>query len=424
MGENGNNMDSNNTNSRIPKLRFSGFTSEWEEKKLSDVATKVNRRNSRLEVTRVLTNSANTGVVDQNEYFDRDIVVKDNTANYHIVDFEDFVYNPRMSTAAPVGPISINKIGKGIMSPLYTVFKIHTGCIPFFEQYFQTSIWHPYLKSIANFGARFDRMNISTEAFFDMPLLLPTYAEQQKIASCLSELDNLITAQGQKVDALKEKKKGLMQQMFPQKGERVPRMRFPRFSGDWVEKKLREVFSRITRKNSENNKNVLTISAQYGLISQLDFFKKSIAAPDLTGYYLLHKGEFAYNKSSSQGRPVGAIKPLKLYDKGVVSTLYMCFKCKDLREIDFWEQYFDAGMLDKEIASIAQEGARNHGLLNISTRRFFELSVIVPTLPEQRKIASSLSALDDIITAEAEKLKALKNHKKGLMQQLFPQPAK
>ena len=255
-------------------------------------------------------------------------------------------------------------------------------------------------------------------------LVPPTLAEQQRIAECLSELDKLITAQGQKVDALKEKKKGMMQQMFPQKGETVPRMRFPGFTGDWVEKKLREVFSRITRKNSENNKNVLTISAQYGLISQLDFFKKSIAAPDLTGYYLLHKGEFAYNKSSSQGRPVGAIKPLKLYDKGVVSTLYMCFKCKDLREIDFWEQYFDAGMLDKEIASIAQEGARNHGLLNISTRGFFELSVIVPTLPEQRKIASCLSALDDTIAAESDKLEVLKNHKKGLMQQLFPQPTK
>ena len=200
MNKNENNMDSSNTSSRIPKLRFPGFTGEWEEKKLVDVATKINRRNSRLEVTRVLTNSANAGVVDQSEYFDRDIAVKDNTENYHIVDYEDFVYNPRISTAAPVGPISINKVGKGIMSPLYTVFKIHTGCISFFEQYFQTSIWHPYLKSIANFGARFDRMNISTEAFFNMPLLLPTLAEQQKIASCLSELDNLISAQGQKVD--------------------------------------------------------------------------------------------------------------------------------------------------------------------------------------------------------------------------------
>lgn len=267
--------------------------------------------------------------------------------------------------------------------------------------------------------------NLIAKDFLKQKILVPpTLSEQQKIASCLSELDNLISAQDQKVEALKEKKKGLMQQMFPQPGETVPKLRFPGFTGNWEEKMLGKVFSRITRKNAENIQNVLTISAQFGLISQLDFFKKSVAAADVTGYYLLHKGEFAYNKSSSQGKPVGAIKPLKLYDKGVVSTLYICFKCNDPKEIDFWEQYFDAGILDNEIASIAQEGARNHGLLNIPTSGFFELSVIAPTLPEMQKIAGCLSALDDSIAAEADKLEALKNHKKGLMQQLFPQPSK
>ena len=156
----------------------------------------------------------------------------------------------------------------------------------------------------------------------------------------------------------------------------------------------------------------------------MEFFKKSVAASDVTGYYLLKKGEFAYNKSSSQGRPFGAIKPLRLYDKGVVSTLYICFKCNDPREIDFWDQYFDAGLLDKELMSIAQEGARNHGLLNIPTSGFFNLSVFSPSIDEQQEIALCLSALDDTIQVETDKLEALKDHKKGLMQQLFPQPTK
>lgn len=200
-----------------PALRFPGFTGEWEEKKLVDLARKMNRRNRQLEVSRVLTNSANDGVMDQSEYFDRDIAVKGNTDNYHIVELNDFVYNPRISTAAPVGPISINRIGKGIMSPLYTVFKFHKGYVPFFEYYFQTTIWHPYLKSIANFGARFDRMNITSEGFFDMPIYLPsTQAEQQKIASCLSSLDDTIQSETDKLEALKAHKKGLMQQLFPQ----------------------------------------------------------------------------------------------------------------------------------------------------------------------------------------------------------------
>lgn len=199
-----------------PALRFPGFIGDWQEKPLCSLAAKVNQKNKDFAVTRVLTNSATEGVVDQNAYFERDIAVKDNTNNYYIVDKDDFVYNPRISSTAPVGPISINKVGKGIMSPLYTVFKFQQGHIAFFEQYFQTEIWHPYLKSIANFGARFDRMNITTDGFFNMPLFVPSIEEQQKIAECLETLDNLISAESKKLESLKAHKKGLMQQLFPQ----------------------------------------------------------------------------------------------------------------------------------------------------------------------------------------------------------------
>ena len=189
------NMDINVT----PELRFPEFTDKWELKTLGELATKVNRRNRQLQVSRVLTNSATEGVIDQNDYFDRDIAVKENTENYHIVDAGDYVYNPRISVSAPVGPISVNKIGTGIMSPLYTIFRFRDGYVPFFDQYFQTKIWHPYLKSIANFGARFDRMNITTEGFFNMPIVCPSFAEQKRIAECLEAEDRMISAQEQKV---------------------------------------------------------------------------------------------------------------------------------------------------------------------------------------------------------------------------------
>ena len=201
----------------------------------------------------------------------------------------------------------------------------------------------------------------------------------------------------------------------------IPQLRFPEFTGEWEEKVMSDVFTRRTEKNAEDNKNVLTISAQYGLISQLEFFKKSVSAADVTGYYLLHKGDFAYNKSSSQGKPVGAIKPLKLYEKGVVSTLYIVFRCKDPNAIGFWEQYFDAGIFDNEIMSIAQEGARNHGLLNVPTNDFFGLDVLSPSPAEQQKIAECLSEIDNLITAQGEKVDTLKEKKKGMMQQMFPQ---
>mgnify|MGYP002853864643 CR=1 FL=1 len=324
-----------------------------------------------------------------------------------------------LATTATIG-VHAMVIADSLANQRFTNFSIRKSLIdkysPMFVYYAFYGI-DEWCKRNTNAGGL---LSVNMPALLKQPFFTPSLDEQIKIAECLEAEDQMIFAQEQKVESLKAHKKGLMQQLFPQSGETTPRLRFPGFTGEWEEKKMGDVFTRITRRNTENNQNVLTISAQYGLISQLDFFKKSVAAADVTGYYLLNKGEFAYNKSSSQGRPFGAIKPLRLYDKGVVSTLYICFKCNDPMEIDFWDQYFDAGLLDKELLSIAQEGARNHGLLNIPTSGFFGLSVLSPSIDEQQKIASCLSTLDDAIRAENDKLEALKDHKKGLMQHLFP----
>ena len=209
----------------------------------------------------------------------------------------------------------------------------------------------------------------------------------------------------------------------PEKKALVPALRFPEFrdAALWENKVFEEAFRRLTTKNSENNQNALTISAQQGLVSQLEYFNKKIAAKDLSGYYLLRKGDFAYNKSYSQGYPMGAIKPLKFYDKGVVSTLYICFRAKKEFNESFFEHYFETGLLNSEIGKIAQEGGRAHGLLNVSVKEFFKnVKLLIPEIDEQQKIADCLSSIDDLITAQTQKLAALKAHKKGLMQQLFP----
>ena len=406
-----------------PQLRFPEFEGEWEEKKLSDVFTRLTKKNTE-DNKNILTISAQYGLISQLDFFKKSVSASDVTG-YYLLRKGDFAYNKSSSQGRPVGAIKPLKLyDKGVVSTLYICFKCKdSNAIGFWEQYFDAGIFDKEIMSIAQEGARnHGLLNVPTKGFFDLTVLEPTPTEQKKIADCLEEIDKLISAQGEKVDALKEKKRGLMQQLFPLQGETTPRLRFPGFEGEWEEKKLSDVFTRLTKKNTEDNKNILTISAQYGLISQLDFFKKSVSASDVTGYYLLRKGDFAYNKSSSQGRPVGAIKPLKLYDKGVVSTLYICFKCKDSNAIGFWEQYFDAGIFDKEIMSIAQEGARNHGLLNVPTKGFFDLTVLEPTPTEQKKIADFLSEMDESITSESAKLDALKDHKRGLMQQLFPQP--
>lgn len=187
-----------------------------------------------------------------------------------------------------------------------------------------------------------------------------------------------------------------------------------------AKKKLSQVFERITRKNKENNLNTLTISAQHGLINQRDFFNKSVSADDLTGYYLLKRGDFAYNKSYSNGYPMGAIKRLEFYEKGVVSTLYICFSTENEVEAQFYEKYFEGGFLNHELSKIAQEGARNHGLLNMSVVEFFrDIILDYPNTEEQEKIANFLISIDQKIELISRKIDHTEQFKKGLLQKMF-----
>lgn len=188
---------------------------------------------------------------------------------------------------------------------------------------------------------------------------------------------------------------------------------------EWCEERLKHYFKRLTRKNSEKNQNVLTISAQYGLIIQEDFFNKSVASEDKSNYFLLKKGDFAYNKSYSNGYPYGAIKRLDYYEKGIVSPLYICLESLQENTSDYFAQYFEAGLLNKEIHAVAQEGARNHGLLNIAVEDFFNTRVVVPKVPEQEKIAEILAGQDRVIALKEKLLAEKQKQKKYLMQQLL-----
>lgn len=201
----------------------------------------------------------------------------------------------------------------------------------------------------------------------------------------------------------------------------IPKLRFPEFSVEWEEKKLSDFMTRLTRKNSNNESSrALTISSVDGLIDQGEFFKKQIASKDTSGYYLLKKGDFAYNKSYSVGYDYGSIKRLDRYEDGVVSTLYICMSLTSDTNSDYLTHYFDSMKWNKSVSEISAEGARNHGLLNIPTEAFFQTKhYLAPSLPEQQKIADFLSNVDSIITAETKILNTLQKKKKALMQKLF-----
>ncbi len=206
----------------------------------------------------------------------------------------------------------------------------------------------------------------------------------------------------------------------------VPELRFPGFNDPWEQRKLSELTERVVRKNKNNESDLpLTIASQFGLIDQRDFFNKVVAAKDMSNYYLLEKGEFAYNKSYSNGYDYGSIKRLNAYEKGCLSTLYICFRLISSEvDSDYLECYFDTLNWYDDVAQICSEGARNHGLLNVDTKAFFDVVTIMmpPSKEEQKKISAVLNELDEAITLHQRKCDELKNYKKGLLQQMFPLP--
>jgi type I restriction enzyme S subunit len=284
----------------------------------------------------------------------------------------------------------------------------------FLYNFFISPKFREYLKSISHTGTI---SHFTIEQAKATPFCFPIVDEQTKIASFLSSVDEKISQLTQKHQLLSQYKQGMMQKLFSQQ------IRFKADDGsefgEWEDIQLKDISHRITRKNKELNQNALTISAQLGLINQQEYFSKQIASRDLSKYYLLHKGEYAYNKSYSAGYPMGAIKRLKLYDKGVVSTLYICFSLNEYINSDYFEQFVESGLLVPELEKIAQEGARNHGLLNISLQEFFEVNLKMPSLDEQAKIANFLSAIDQKIEIAAQQIEQAKQWKKGLLQQMF-----
>ena len=203
----------------------------------------------------------------------------------------------------------------------------------------------------------------------------------------------------------------------------TPQIRFAGFTDAWEQRKLSDMVERVTRKNENLESELpLTISAQYGLIDQNEFFDKRIASRDVSGYYLLKKGEFAYNKSTSSDAPWGAVKRLDRYEMGVLSTLYIVFALKEDGNIDsdFLVSYYDTNCWHKGVQAIAAEGARNHGLLNITPADYFETVLTVPSdVKEQHQIGTFFAKLDTLITLHQRKLEEEKQKKKSLMQLLL-----
>lgn len=249
----------------------------------------------------------------------------------------------------------------------------------------------------------------------------PDISEQNTIVNYVLSLDAQISASTSRLASLKQMKTASLQAMFPQEGETVPKVRFKGFEGEWKKVKLNTFAKRIMRKNSNLESSLaLTIASAYGLVSQAEYFNNLVVGSNIQNYYLLKKGEFAYNKSYSNGYPFGSVKRLDRYEQGILSTLYIVFSIDNSVSSDYITHFFDTTLWHKEIAERAEEGARNHGLLNIATRDFFDIYIWMPdSVKEQQSIASFFTSLDAQIALHTQRLEKLKQIKAACLDKMF-----
>ena len=255
------------------------------------------------------------------------------------------------------------------------------------------------------------RQGLNFQQIASFSFLLPPLEEQKKIAATLSVWDSAIEKMEKLIEAKSHNFNLFMEKLIVKQSLKNQTKTYF----------IKDLFDVVNRKNKVGNTNVLTSSAQYGLVNQQEYYKKSIASSDISGYYLLEKGDFAYNRSYSTGYPYGVIKRLDKYESGVLSTLYLCMTLKDEYKSfsDYFVFLFESGYLNNQLALICREGARNHGLLNVSKEDFFNMKVQLPNEKEQQSIVCVLQTHSHELSLLKQQLENYKKQKQGLMQKLL-----
>ncbi|WP_123053183.1 restriction endonuclease subunit S [Clostridium sp. JN-1] len=412
-------MDKNKAN--VPKIRFPGFTDPWEQRKLGEVLEIMTRTNNDGEYTRddVLSVSDEYGVINQIKFQGRSFAAEDVTGYKKVVK-GDIIYTRSPLAAKPFGIIKKVSNEEGIVSPLYIVNVPTEGNDSTFIYYNfdMPEKTNNYLRPLVRMGAK-HTMNISNDEWLSGEIYVPSLAEQKKIGAYLAELDNLITLHQRKLNHLQDKKKSLLQKMFPKNGENFPKLRFPEFTDPWEQRKLGEISDKVTEKNTENfYDETLTNSAEFGIVTQRDFFDKDISnAKNLNGYYVVQNDDFVYNPRISNFAPVGPIKRNKLARTGVMSPLYYVFRTHDIDKT-YLEHYFDTTCWHSFMKLNGDSGARSDRFA-IKDSVFIEMPIPFPNLEEQKKIGRFFDTITTLITLHQRKLNHLQEQKKALLQQMF-----
>ena len=407
-------------------MRFPEFSGEWESIHLGEISdvtklagfefTEYVRYEDEGEIIALRGLNCKNGSLDLNDvkYIDNSVLEKLIRSKLCIGDIL-FTY---VGTVGEVAIIEEND--RFYLAPNVSRIRLRDKYNPYFIKH-QLYNKRFYNKVVFPLIATSSQPALSMENVRRFKLNIPTIPEQDKIAKFLNLLDLRISTQRKIIEDLKKLKAAIAEKLFCGPYDEAPELRVANSSASWNLYRLKDVCQRISERNSQESSSlVLTIAAQYGLVSQTDFFNKSVASENLSNYYLIQKGDFAYNKSYSGEYPWGAVKRLELYETGVLSPLYICFKPNPLIvDSDFLSHYFETHKWHNGIAQIAGEGARNHGLLNVSISDYFATLHRLPGLPEQKKIASYLNLLSDIISLANKELKCYSRQKQYLLARMF-----
>ena len=405
-----------------PAIRFKGFTDAWEQRKLGEVVERITRKNENLESTLPLTISAQYGLINQNEFFDKRIASKD-VSGYFLVRNGEFAYNKSTSSDAPWGAIKrLDRYESGVLSTLYIVFKIldeSKTSSDYIVTYYNTDLWHKGIQAIAAEGARnHGLLNVAPADFFETNLTMPKdYAEQQQIGSFFQQLDHLITLHQRKFDKLQVLKKAMLEKMFPKNGSSVPEIRFKGFTDAWEQRKLGEILQERNTRTSDFESNPLySLTIESGVTPKTDRYERSSLVTKTEDLFKTVKpNEFVTNPMNLRFGALG-------YNKNAftvsVSGYYDVFSIDDDKCSGFWNAYFKTPTAMNIFDNAATGSLIEKRRVKYSTLQ--QLAFYMPNdLSEKAEIGKYMDTFDHLITLHQRELEKLQNIKKSMLEKMF-----
>ncbi len=406
----------------VPEIRFLGFTSDWEQRQLGDIVERVTRKNQDLVSELPLTISAQYGLIDQNEFFDKRIASKD-VSGYYLIYNGEFAYNKSTSNDAPWGAIKrLDRYENGVLSTLYIVFRIkdESKTSPdFIATYYDTNLWHRDIKAIAAEGARnHGLLNIAPADFFDTKLMVPQdIEEQQKIGDYFKSLDNLIALHQREGEKLQDLKKTMLQKMFPREGANIPEFRFPGFTDAWEQRKVGELLEeRDERAPKSDEYPLMAFIANEGVAPKGERYDRSALVNDTENkpYKKTEYGDFIYSSNNLETGSIG----LNKYGKASISPVYSIFKPTGIADSDFMGRRLVRKDFINEMVKWRQGAI--YGQWRIHESDFVKINILIPSIEEQRRIGAFLDNLDHLIALHQREGEKLQDLKKTMLQKMFP----